>query len=157
MQTISSFIFCSQQHAVFIGQWLSTKVISSMACDFVVSQKRIITSSQDEEELPGNTFGKSVTSMGDIDGNGVLDLAVGEPGYETAGAIHVLLMSSSDPTATTTSAVVKHAEIITALDVGGNPGEVGFGTSVAAFHLDNDGVIWIWLWVTAQERFTYCG
>lgn len=41
-------------------------------------------------------FGTSVTSLGDIDGDGVTDIAVGEPGFSTArGATWILFLNSN--------------------------------------------------------------
>lgn len=47
---------------------------------------------------PNDFFGKSVATLGDVDGDGINDLAVGAPGDDTGGAargaMHVLLMNS---------------------------------------------------------------
>jgi Ca2+-binding RTX toxin-like protein len=47
----------------------------------------------------GDRFGKSVTSLGDLDGDGVADLAVGAIGDDTggsySGAVHVLMMNAN--------------------------------------------------------------
>ena len=64
----------------------------------------------------GDRFGRSVSSLGDLDGDGVSDLAVGARGDDTGGsgrgAVHVLLMNS-DGTAKSSQKI--------AHDVGGGP------------------------------------
>jgi hypothetical protein len=84
-------------------------------------------------------FGSSVASMGDLDGDGVTDLAVGaiydDTGGTNRGAVYVLFMNSNG--------TVKNSQKI-ASGVGGGPTLVNgdqFGASVAAVgDLDGDGV-----------------
>ena len=84
-------------------------------------------------------FGASVASLGDLDGDGVTDLAVGATGDDTGGssrgAVHVLFMNSNGS--------VKSAKKI-ASGVSGGPGLTNFdqfGSSVASLgDLDGDGV-----------------
>ncbi len=84
-------------------------------------------------------FGSSVTSLGDLDGDGVRDLAVGaiydDAGGTNRGAVHVLFMNSNG--------TVKSSQKIGS-GVGGGPTLVNgdqFGSSVAAVgDLDGDGV-----------------
>ena len=43
---------------------------------------------------PGDMFGSSVHAIGDLDGNGVIDLAIGSSGVNGGGSVYVLLMKS---------------------------------------------------------------
>ena len=89
-----------------------------------------------------DSFGSSVASLGDLDGDGLTDLAVGARGDDTGGgafsnrgAVHVLLMNSNG--------TVKSSSKI-ASGTGGGPTLVNvdyFGISVASLgDLDGDGV-----------------
>ena len=84
-------------------------------------------------------FGSSIASLGDLDGDGVADLAVGAAGDDTGGnyrgAVHVLFMNANG--------TVKSSQKI-ASGMGGGPalanGDV-FGIGVASLgDLDGDGV-----------------
>jgi Ca2+-binding RTX toxin-like protein len=87
----------------------------------------------------GDEFGISVTSVGDIDGDGVTDLAVGadgdDTGFSASGAVHVLLLNSNG--------TVKSATKI-ANETNGGPTLTDndvFGFSVTSVgDLDGDGV-----------------
>jgi hypothetical protein len=86
-----------------------------------------------------DSFGSSVAALGDLDGDGIVDLVVGTPGDDTgsssAGAVHVLFMNS-DGTARSSTKIASSS--------GGGPAlgfQDTFGTSVAAVgDLDGDGV-----------------
>jgi hypothetical protein len=86
-----------------------------------------------------DSFGRSVASMGDLDGDGVSDLAVGAAGDDTddfdTGAVYVLFMNNDG--------TVKSSQKI-ASNTGGGPTLVerdAFGTSLAALgDIDGDGV-----------------
>jgi len=87
----------------------------------------------------GDNFGGSVTSLGDLDGDGVIDLAVGaykdDTGGSNRGAVHVLLMNANG----TVKSSLKIAS-----DTNGGPTLVDgdfFGNSVASLgDLNGDGV-----------------
>ena len=84
-------------------------------------------------------FGRSVASLGDLDGDGVTDLAVGafqdDTGGTNRGAVHVLFLNSNG--------TVKSSQKI-ASGIGGGPilaNDDLFGRSVASLgDLDGDGV-----------------
>lgn len=83
-------------------------------------------------------FGSGLASTGDLDGDGVADLAVGVPGDDVGGynhgAVHILFMRANG--------TIKNVQKI-ANGVGGGPpvGNDGFGLSIAALgDIDGDGV-----------------
>lgn len=75
-------------------------------------------------------FGSSSCSLGDVDGDGLMDLAVGAPGGSTGftngGAVHVLFLDSNDTT--------RLAYTLTQANDFGvlSPMQTGLGTSMAA-------------------------
>ncbi len=89
--------------------------------------------------VSGDRFGSSVATLGDLDGNGVIDLAVGAAGDDTAGfdrgAVHVLLLNANG----TVKSTLKIAS-------GSNGGpnllsNDAFGGALAALgDLDGDGI-----------------
>ena len=88
----------------------------------------------------GDAFGSSTSSLGDLDGDGVADLAVGafydDAGGTHAGAVHVLFLNANG--------TVKNGRKI-ASGIGGGPtfpGDTSFGSALAALgDLDGDGFI----------------
>jgi len=92
------------------------------------------------DELSGDFFGVSITNLGDLDGDGIQDIAVGEhqndDGGTTNGAVWILFLN-------TTGEVLSEYKINEA--VFGNTNELDsdfFGVSVANIgDLDNDGVV----------------
>jgi hypothetical protein len=77
--------------------------------------------------LQNGMFGRAVTSLGDLDGDGVTDLAVGAPGpaYSSGNAVHVLFLN--------TNGTVKSHQLITGVN--------RFGSSVGSLgDIDGDGV-----------------
>ena len=90
--------------------------------------------------VDSDKFGTSVSSLGDLDGDGVTDLAVGARGDDTGGsdrgAVYVLLMNSNG--------TVKSSQKIAQRHVGGGPTLANgdrFGVSVSSLgDLDGDGV-----------------
>ena len=86
----------------------------------------------------GDMFGSAVAALGDLDGDGIEDLAVGAPsqfGSGSAGAVHIQFMN--------TNGTVKASQRI-ASGVGGGPSLAAgdyFGHSVASIgDLDGDGI-----------------
>ncbi len=89
--------------------------------------------------LTGDAFGSAVASLGDLDGDGVPDLAVGASGDDIggsySGAMYVLLMKS-DGTAKTSVKIAAGTPNAPPLT-----GNIGFGDSIAALgDLNGDGV-----------------
>jgi len=86
-----------------------------------------------------DNFGSSVTSLGDLDGDGLADLAVGAEGDDTGGnsrgAVHVLMMNA-DGTVKSSTKIASDLNGGPVLADGGN-----FGSSLAGVgDLDGDGV-----------------
>ena len=87
----------------------------------------------------GDRFGSSIASLGDLDGDGIADLAVGAAGDDTGGsyrgAVHVLFMNANG--------TVKSSQKIASGTPGAPPLANGdaFGSRVASLgDLDGDGV-----------------
>ena len=94
--------------------------------------------------LEGDSFGRSIANIGDFDGDGITDLAVGAhdnytPGtkYERIGAVHILFLNSDG--------TVKNSQEIS--DTKGNFGGViesyaAFGNAISNIgDLDGDGIV----------------
>ncbi len=84
----------------------------------------------------GDRFGASITAIGDVDGNGIVDLAVGAPGdNDSRGAVHIILMESTSVKSSFEIANgTPHLPILAAGD--------GFGTSVAIIgDVDKNGMV----------------
>jgi hypothetical protein len=116
-----------------------TIMLSGSAIADDAKHKEIASSTNGGPALvDGDKFGAAVASIGDLDGDGVNDVAVGAPsrfGTSNTGAVHVLFMNSDG--------TVKASQRIDST-VGGGPtlssGDY-FGHSVAALgDLDGDGV-----------------
>lgn len=87
-----------------------------------------------------DVFGASVTSLGDIDGDGITDLAIGAPGDGTGGAergaVYIVRLKS-DGTAKSTTKIANSLNGGPTLQNGD-----GFGMSIASpGDLDGDGVV----------------
>ncbi len=82
-----------------------------------------------------DNFGRSIASLGDLDGDGVIDLAVGATDGDDAGGLHLLMLNANG--------TVKSSTKIAA-GLNGGPSNSGydiFGGSVASLgDLDGDGV-----------------
>ena len=83
----------------------------------------------------GARFGKGIASLGDMNGDGVTDLAVGVPGSDSAystGAVHVLFLNADG--------TVRSSQEISGSSLGAGSRQY-FGSSVASLgDLDGDGV-----------------
>jgi Ca2+-binding RTX toxin-like protein len=89
--------------------------------------------------LPGDRFGESVASLGDLNGDGVTDVAIGAPGDDTGGsdrgAVHVLFLNA-DGTAASSQKIANALSGGPVLADGD-----GFGDAISGIgDLDGDGV-----------------
>ena len=94
------------------------------------------------EIAEGDRFGSSVASLGDLDGDGVTDLAVGAKNNDTGennsnrGAVYVLLLNANGTVKNTVNTLASGTEGVPTLTNRGY-----FGSSVASLgDLDGDGV-----------------
>ena len=125
---ITSMIIITTANALSDGTVASEQKISSTAGGFGTGLDN------------GDDFGRSVANIGDLDDDGVTDLAVGAPGDDDgsgqAGAVWILFMNSD-------GTVASKAKISgTTGGFGGSPGgNDNFGDSVVGLgDLDGDGV-----------------
>ena len=89
---------------MFIGSFGSDTmyIVFMSKNDDLVKSTRVLTSmiADDLSGLSSDHFGESVANIGDVDGDGVNDLAVGIPGRYTGGAstgeVYILLLNSDD-------------------------------------------------------------
>ncbi len=87
-----------------------------------------------------DSFGTAVEPVGDLDGNGTIDLAVGvqQGGWRDAGQVQILFLDSTvDPEGVRSFAVAQRTELVRSND----DASTGFGNAITAVgDLDGDGV-----------------
>jgi hypothetical protein len=102
----------------------------------VRAQQKITSTTGFGGLAPGDGFGSALAPLGDLDGDGIVDLAVGAPG-DVEGAVWLLFLAPDG--SVTSEQKIGH-------EVGGFGGSIfdsdGFGSSIAALgDLDANGVI----------------
>ncbi len=107
----------------------------------IVDERRIAGDTGDLASAPqlGDMFGSDVTPIGDLDGDGTIDLAVGAPGADDGaidrGRVHILLMRPDG--SVRAQSTIGSAELDTPL-----PSQSNFGAAIVrAGDLNDDGTI----------------
>jgi hypothetical protein len=117
-----------------LGSTKNTVFVLFLNADGTVRSSQRITSGIGGGPTLGedDLFGSSLASLGDIDGDGVTDVAVGAPRVGTSGAVYMLLLNAN-------GTAKRSAKL--GSDSGGVPAVFRFGTSVASLgDLDGDGL-----------------
>ncbi len=125
------------------GQSDHIDLVTAPASTPIETERRIAGDTGDLASAPalGDRFGASVTPIGDLNGDGVIDLAVGAPGTDDGGinrgSVHILLMNADGSVAGQTVINDSAGGLLNTI-----PSQSAFGAALASpGDLDHDGTV----------------
>ena len=81
---------------IFLFADLNTSLASGTTSDIIKMYQKLHSSEGFLSQLlqNGDQFGRDIENIGDLDGDGIIDLVVGAPGNDSGGAVYILFMNN---------------------------------------------------------------